>query len=296
MNRFIKQLAIGFFCIAIPITSWSAAWIDGLEGSVGDFKLSRNGQLVAVKIFLMLEEGDCIDVVHSGSTLWIASDNPSIPRKAVSYENPPYCLKSEDIGRARGLGSNLVAWIGGWLTDRVTTQARAVVSTVARGEEMQYISLPLASLGGLKMVAGRRPMYLAWEGGCPPYSVRVVTEDGHGVLMHQQGIQESRFTSAPMFFRPGRYRIEIGDKDENVKQALEVVESGAMPSPPSELQATKGSDDMQALLKAAALASHGSGWAFEAYQIASELGDHYQPARVLRESIEQGDMPPRMPQ
>jgi hypothetical protein len=301
MSLSIKPLVFGIGWLILSGNCHSAAWVDGMEnpsgiGNPGDYLLIRPGEAksIPVAIFTPLQKGDCIKVTQPGAILWIGSD--SAPRRKLTDANTSEkCFNIGNTGRAPNLASNLIAWAGEWLSVRLAPQTHSVVSTVTRGIEMQSVTVPLASYGGLRMVAGRRPLHFEWQGGHPPYSVRVLAEDGKRVVASRQTIREPRFRSDPVALPPGIYRIEIRDAEEELaSQRLDVVPAADLPAPPPELKSVKGSKDLATLLEATSLASRGHGWAFEAYQTAAELGARYQPAKLLQKSLGQGDMPPPM--
>ena len=146
------------------------------------------------------------------------------------------------------------------------------------------------------MVAGKRPLYLDWQGGKQPFSVRMVSEGGQMIVFEKRNITDRQVKIDPLSLAEGTYRIEIGDSVEMIAKNLHIVSSAEKPSPMFEAHDSKGSEDRAALVEAVRLASQGNGWAFEAYQTAAELAPRYQPAQILQDSLEHGDMPQPMPE
>jgi hypothetical protein len=124
----------------------------------------------------------------------------------------------------------------------------------------------------------------------------MVTEDGQRIVFEQRNIIDRQVKIDPLSLAEGTYRIEIGDSVELIAKNLHIVSSAEKPSPKFEAHGSKGLEDRAALVEAVRLASQGNGWAFEAYQAAAELALRCQPAQILRDSLEQGDMPLPMPE
>jgi hypothetical protein len=297
MRFFPKLLVFLLMMTSLSTDALAEYWVDDMDKESDNYQLTkRNGDTDLVTIYKTLENGDCITVTGTKANLWIASD--SGPREMLSHDGiSNKCIKEKYDKNTSAIISNLVEWAGHWLTDRIhTTTTRAVVSLVTRGDEAKGLTIPLANQGGLKMMSGKRPLHLGWQGGKPPFSVRIASEEGRKTLFERRNIPDRRVKSTPLFLAEGIYRIEIGDAVGKISQNLHVVSSKEIPYPTLKPHGSKSSQDRLALAEAVRLASQGEGWALEAYQTAADLAPRYQPARILRESLEQGDMPRPMPE
>lgn len=299
MHSFLKSLALTLIATALSVNALAESWVDEIDKPPEAYKLTKNDKTqIPVSIFKNLENGDCIEVIGSDAKLWIASD--SSPRQMLSHDGVSNkCIKEKDTSHNSAVivFSNVVEWSGHWLTNRISSPtARSVVSAVARGDEPKGIAIPLANQGGLRMVAGKRPLYLAWQGGKQPFSVHLIKDDGQRIVFEQRNIKDRQVKIDPLSLGEGNYRIEIGDSVEMIAKNLRIVSSAEKPSPKFEAHGNKGLEDRAVLVEAVRLASQGNGWAFEAYQAATELAPRYQPAQILQDSLEQGDMPLPMPE
>ena len=95
---------------------------------------------------------------------------------------------------------------GGWPGSRMSRPPR-------RGLEAQRPA-PLHSTPFLAprsfLTAGVRPLYLAWQGGQPPYAVTLRAPDGH-VLAAQAGLSVPQWQTPRLTLKAGRHQLE-GDR------------------------------------------------------------------------------------
>jgi hypothetical protein len=294
MHSFLKLLF--FLLVAFLSTGTQAAyWIDEINREPDDYQLIKaNKTKVPVAIYKTLEDGDCIEVIGAKAKLWIASD--SGPKEMLSRDGiSNKCITEKKPTSIKT--SNLAEWAGRWLTSRIhSTTSRTAVSLLTRGDEAKGITIPLANHGGLKMVSGKRSLYFSWQGGKPPFSVRMTSEAGRRTLFERRSITDRQVEFDPAFLAEGIYRIEIGDAVGTTAEKLRIVSPGEMPYSGVKSRASGNLQDQLAVVEAVKLASQGDGWAFEAYQNAADLAPRYQPAQILQKSLEQGDVPSPMPE
>jgi hypothetical protein len=297
MYTFLKLSVFLLMMASLSADALAAYWIDGMDKEPDNYRLtSGNGDPAPVAIYKKLEDGDCIEVTGAKASLWIASD--SGPREMLSHDGVANkCINEKHAADTSVMISNLTEWAGRWLTSRIqSTSTRTVVSLVTRGDEAKGITIPLANQGGLRVISGRRPIYIGWQGGKQPFSVRLMSENGPRTVFERQNIMDRRVKTDPLFLNEGTYRMEISDAVGVATQSLRVVSSKQMPYPALKPSGSKSSQDRQALAEAVRLASQREGWAFEAYQTAADLAPGYRPAQILQESLEHGDMPRPMPE
>ena len=94
----------------------------------------------------------------------------------VNYKNSPYTVKSK--GKVSSTSSNIWAWLKQVLTDWHEEELQttvAIVNTKAVRDKPSKISAPnthlLKKYRSRNLVAGTRPLYLAWERGKAPYEL-----------------------------------------------------------------------------------------------------------------------------
>lgn len=289
MRRFVITLGASLLMAASGIGS-AAIWIVDFSGELGDFILERGDQRIPLEIYRELQSGDRASVLAEGSVLSLKQDDGNWIE--VRKNNSPYLIR--DAGRPPGPMANLWHGFRAWLTrQRVEGIDRPVVSVSFRGGSHAHIHMPLVSGATARLQAGTRPLYLAWQGGQGPYQVRLTTSDRTKVLLDQSDISmpggnTQPFQTAPLTLEPGQYRLMIGDAQEWLTLAIEVLPPAALPVPPAPLAAIAPSEVQQTLTALWLATQNGDDWRLEAYQRAMSLEGNHPSTRLLRYSLEQG--------
>ena len=290
MNRCMTSLG-SLLLLAASVTASAATWIVDFTGAPDDFRLERDNQTLPVEIYRQLQPNDRLFVLVDGSVLSLKQDDGS--RIEIQKNNSPYVIR--DQGKPPAALENFLHGCRTWLTrQRLEEVDRPVIGIYTRGEPVQPISLPLVPSATTRLNAGTRPLYLAWQGGEPPYQVRLTNAAGKE-LMKQTGIaapggNTQPFKTAPLHLQPGQYRLTIRDAQRQATVAVEVVPTTPLP-PPATLAGVTDADIRQTL-EALWLVSQGEAWRLEAYQRVIPLEAQHRPARLLRYSLEKGQAPP----
>lgn len=293
MNRVGKGGVSILLLLVLSATVGAATWIEDFDGQPEAYRLERNGQAMPVEIYQELQVGDRLVVTEQNHTLWVRHDDGS--RTAITSERSPYPVQQQ--AATPGIVSNLISWAGSWLNTRWGEgRLRPVVSTVSRGGEIKPITVPLVLEEPAHLVAGDRPLHLAWEGGYPPFRLRLVMQARNSVVLDKQGIDLEgvntwHYRSEPVPLAVGRYRLEIGDGKRRETVDIEVVPSSALPVPPAALEGSGEENNVEQTVYAWWLAAQNEAWMLEAYQRAAELADSHAPARILKHSLATGDRP-----
>lgn len=300
MNHAITSL-VSLLLLAANMTVSAATWIVDFSGKPEDFRLEHGNQTLPVEIYRQLQPNDRLSVLVEDSSISLKQDDGS--RIEIQKSNSPYVIR--DQGKPPTALDNFLHICRTWLTrqrleevDRpvigISTRAPVIgIYTRAPREPVPPISLPLAPGAKVRLSAGTRPLYLAWQGGEPPYQVRLTNAAGKE-LMKQTDIKvpggnAQPFETAPVALKPGQYRLLINDNHRQTTVAIEVV--SAIPLPPSKILAGVRDADIRQTLEALWLASQGEIWRLEAYQRVMPLAGQHRPARLLRYSLEKGQAP-----
>ncbi len=290
MNRCMTSLG-SLLLLAVSVTASAATWIVDFTGEPDDFRLERDNQTLPVEIYRQLQPNDRLFVLVDGSVLSLKQDDGS--RIEIRKNNSPYIIR--DQGQPPAALDNLWHGLCSWLTkQRLEEVDRPVIGIYTRGEPVQPISLPLVPSATTRLSAGTRPLYLAWQGGEPPYQVRLTNAAGKEIMKQSDiaapGGNTQPFKTASLPLTPGQYRLIISDAQRQAAVAVEVVPVTPLP-PPATLAGITDADIRQTL-EALWLASQGEIWRLEAYQRVMSLEAQHRPARLLRYSLENGQAPP----
>ncbi len=291
MQRYYLTFLSSLLLLITSVATPAATWIEDFSGDPADFRLERGTQPLPVEIYRMLQAGDRLTVLEEDSVLYLKRDDGS--RVDIRKSAAPYIV--QETGQPPGPMTNLWQEISAWLTrQRVDGVDRPVISVITKGGPIPPISLPLVPGEKARLDAGTRPLYLAWQGGEPPYQVRLTNAAGQE-LLKQSGIaapggNTQPFKTAPVPLTPGQYQLIISDAQRQATVAVEVVPATPLP-PPATLAGITDADIRQTL-EALWLASQGEAWRLEAYQRVMPLEAQHRPARLLRYSLEKGQAPP----
>jgi len=134
-------------------------------------------------------------------------------------------------------------------------------------------------------------MELAWTGGRPPFTVRLV-RDGKGEVAAAAGLNTRRASLGEVDIQPGLHAVHVRDSAGVSRLARVLV------VPPDSVPSLQGagtaglSGGSRLLLESVSLAGMGDGrWSWEAWLRLGRLGEDETAARV-RAELEGGRLPP----
>ena len=296
---------VALFCapalmLALPLAAQEHAspqvgWIEKFDGNAADYGIFHRGEQRPPNGFWVpLYAGDRIIVHHATGRIYLNfGGGPSITvcRKKTSPgdcdEASPYTVQA---AREPGPVASLVHWAGDWLTGwwaiRPPEREREVR---IRGPE---IEVPLLDAPQVRLIAGRRVLRLAWQGGTPPYRLVIYRQGVVDPLVVRENIPVPRIKEETFAFEPDEaYSLELRDaRGISWRKSFRVLRAEALPSPPPALDALPGK--MRETLLATWLASQEDGaWIWEAYLLVAALPEDYLPATALRDALEYGHHP-----
>jgi hypothetical protein len=273
------------------LTPTAVGYIEQLAGNLEDFSIERRGSAVPLALLLPLHVGDRLIVRGAGSMALLQCGNRSlrVTERDSPFVVPPVTAPPNFLTR---LGSLLME-VGSRLT---TQQAKTVtkVSTSSRGEEIP-LAIPLLHDRMNQIPRNGAALYLGWTGGVPPYDLLLLPQVAGSVeLVHLKGLEEPR-VAVPLAsaLSPGFFRVEVTDNDGTiVRGTFEVVET--MPSLSVAGDVGLQDNDLPVPLHAVMTADvwaqrNPAQWSLHAYQTVAPFGDSFEPARLLRDCLEESD-------
>jgi hypothetical protein len=94
--------------------------------------------------------------------------------------------------------------------------------------------MPLLAKSENRLIAGKRALHLAWQGGMAPYWVRVYHGETEKPCLSKSGISSRRIQFEERILSAGHYRVIVSDdKGRIVEETFQVVE-GSYPSLPKQ--------------------------------------------------------------
>lgn len=267
--------------------SRSVGYIEVLHGSLDAFSIERQGRAFPPALLLPIQAGDRVHVRGGGNLLTLRCGSKAIK---VTTEESPYVIpvSAAPPGFVARLGDVLIA-----LAARLQQQqakAAATVSLSGRGEEIT-LTMPLLDEQRSKLRSDVTRVFLAWRGGTPPYRVRVTSLTTDADLARVETLEEPRvglqLAMTPMPI--GTIEVDVQDSaGGRASSSIEIVPSHGVPVIPKSLS----DQDMPAELKRVLAADWLSRqnrreWGFQAYQLAAQDASSFEPARLLRDCLEE---------
>jgi len=297
MNIMFKKIVLTFLLgLSVTVNATSSAvvgWIDDFEGDPNNYSLIRGSQPLPVEFFTPLQNGDQIKALHAQHRIILKFGDKT--RVEVSQKNSPHVVKP--IGKVPSQFDHLLTWVGEWITIwyRKEKAVEKRISSSIKGDasnevppDIKLLTVPKRPDKKMQVTSGMKPLYLAWAGGTPPYHVEIKRHKK--TLVYLKGLPTWRIhTLKCLLLQRGDYRVILRDAKQKPLEYTFTVVANKPPYPP-ELQNANLPALTRLTLQAAWLAAQDRGiWAFEAYQSVAPIAQYYQPARILRDTLEKGE-------
>lgn len=265
----------------------SVGYIETLHGSLDAFSIERQGKAFPPALLLPIQAGDRVHVRGGGNLLTVRCGSKAVK---VTPEESPYVIPASAAppGFVSRLGDVLIA-----LAARLQQQqakAAATVSLSGRGEEIT-LTMPLLDEQRSKLRSDATRVFLAWRGGTPPYRVRLTSPATDTDFSRVDGLEESRvglqLTATPLPI--GTIEVDVQDNaGGHASSSIEIIPSQRVPVIPKSLSDQGMSPELKRVLAADWLSRQNRReWGFQAYQLAAQDAGAFEPARLLRDCLEE---------
>jgi hypothetical protein len=265
-----------------------AAMIEEINGSLNLFEVKRGKEKLSVFPLMVLRSGDELSVLKPEDTLLKKNQQTYIrltfggnQSEKVIYKKLPYLVKKRDTTPSivENIAINTKTWFRSLYEHFYNT-----VETHTKGG-IEVFLIPLLTEHEIQLlVAGKRVLHFAWQGGVGPYQVGVYQENLDKIVSHKKS--DSKQVSFEGSWLPGYYQVIIHYHDEDSKKTIHGQFQVVTRSHPK----LSGQDALNTTLQAAWLAQQENGvWRLEAYQQVFDFAEEkYQPALVLKKGLEAG--------
>lgn len=232
--------------------------------------------------------------VYQGDVILIGSQNGVVTIRCggtierITLEQSPFTLETETVQSTKL--SNLLEWLSSFFHDLPKESEIRTVSL--RGVPL---AIPLLESLGSSVSAEREVLHVGWIGGRLPVTIKLrLTLDG--AVVFSGDVTESARAVLPLRqpMSPGTYELELLDANsELIRIRFEAVKPENLPVVHRADFALLGERRVQQTLHAALLVrANGGRFAFEAYQMVSEIAHEHLPASRLSRALERGLRPP----
>ncbi|BAP55500.1 secreted protein [Thioploca ingrica] len=306
MNKIGLWIILSGWLLSLSALAQEVGWINQFDGQTENYLLKRENKTVPVDLLKLLEVGDQISVTDKQHSIELNLQGGNQTVK-VTYENSPFLIEANHQVPAE------LSELWKWTTKRFDEWHQLLIQkeelkkkqleqeAKTRGEgsaKSPTMSLlanekPDVTLQSAYLVAGKRPLYLQWHGGTPPY--RVTIKKRLDELLTLTTEQTMITTEAITFDANSPYRVEIIDAKNNAfKGGFRAVNPESLPTHPEALPTNKLPEVVYQTLQAIWLTAQKEGneeeskWIFEAYQQIAALANQYLPAQLLQQALAQG--------
>lgn len=316
MNKVGIWIVISGWLLSLSTLAQEVGWINQFDGQAGNYLLQRENKALPVTLLMLLKVGDQILVNDKQHSIELNLQGGIQPVK-VTYENSPFLIQASHQVPAEM--NELWKWTTGRFDEwrqLLIVQQKQLEQSKTRGEPPSAKPImPLLSniktdetLQSARLVAGKRPLYLQWQGGTPPY--RVTIKQRLDELLTLTTDKTVITTEAINFEVDKPYRVEITDaNNQEFIGGFRVISPEKLPTYPGSLPISRLPQVVYQTLQAIWLAAQQeikaketqtegtqteknqpeeSKWIFEAYQQAAAVANHYLPAQLLQQALAQG--------
>ena len=256
-------------------------WVETVSADAAGATVTRNGKTETVSALMPVQPGDEFRVTQGKVMLVVAGADPV----TVDPAHSPFVVK------AKGDTPDLWSRVFGYATKQMTGSAvkpTGTTAAVARDlPESHILRSPLLETKETYFSAGAPAFDLSWQGGQPPYEVKV-TPDRGGTPLQAGGLTDRRLHAAGWHLPPGTFTVTITDRaGQKVQYGMDAVEPAKLPTAPSELTQAALPGPAQDMVYALWLAQQADGaWKLEAYRRLLALGDALPTARKFAARLE----------
>lgn len=298
----LRKLLILWLLTSTAVIYAESLVVGNIEDLACPSKYYALNETFPVKILMDLHTGDKLTLTENKSlssacrekitseTRVLSVNLNGKSNQAIKYSELPYTVPAGST--ITTTSDNLLSQLSSWFTeqnDEQLKQQKRLVGLTSKtgGDEKPRIAV----LGGdqQRLVAGERELFVAWQFGTPPFTVKINDNREERTLFNSK-LEQLQFQQR-LKLVPGTYSLSIEDVHQQaVKYTFTVV-----PELPSivlsqELSNSIANDELTRLIaQALCLATQDKGiWRFEVIQQITPHVEKYAPARILREALLQG--------
>lgn len=200
--------------------AYAVLFIADIEGKSETVEIQREGKILPPAFFMPLKEKDIIRITSADTKLTLLRDgrNPTI----LNRSNTPFTIPQQNPSQS--VWDSIVAW---W-TDIPTPESREkAIAVFGRGDDTPGKSYPLKLLGsnphGDNWITLETPqLYIAWEGGKAPFTIRLLDEQNNILVEHQSQIR-SVLLSTKKLQVGQNYHVQVSCIDPSKSNQTRIV-------------------------------------------------------------------------
>jgi hypothetical protein len=258
-----------FLCGATQATEIGVAeigWVLEYAPISAEHRILRAQKAMELRLGTPLLTGDVIDVVDGGDVLVGFADGSERRFSGKGRWELPIVQQRSAIWSAMQSLLGMVERQGKLASSASTRDPGACITSPAAPLRVPLFERPQ------RVIAGTQTLSIAWEGGCPTFSMSV--KRGETTLASRSGLKDRLIVLKDVQLIPGTYSLAIGDGRSNVIEATFNV----VPNGPAPQGGNATSPTMRALLDSVWLSDHEQGvWRAESLKRLQPLIAERQP-------------------
>lgn len=262
-----------------------------------DYKIERNPEFAKQIVnFTLLYQGDKVTILKEGVEVKILLGGTE--EKVITKKEPPYEVPEMEIPTLWGnfvmqVSSLFLGENGSNNSPEAAASRGGPSGTSSKQEEtpLNMNLLPTTGSDPYYLLPGKRPLYLGWSGGQPPYAIKITKKGQCEEVIDFLVSSEPRVKTEVIDFKVGTDLYKVTIRDSNKKDVMgqfSVVGENKNPSLPQSEEIKN--EEIQQMSQALWLLKQkdGSKWLFEVYQWISAIaeGKNKGIAEELRTKLE----------
>lgn len=294
------------YLLMLSLLSWTIplfATIPPVVGNIEDlacpskyYSLTRQNETFPVKILMDLHTGDKLTLTEDKSLLSDCKEKitPETkvlsvnlngkPNQTIKYSELPYTVPAGPT--ITTTSDNLLSQLSFWLTEQNDSQLKRLAGLHGKAGGDERPRIAVLEGNQQQLVAGERELFVAWQFGTPPFTVKI-----HGNVEERtlSNLGQSQFQPLlKLKLVPGTYSLSVKDaRQQAVEYRFAVVPTLPFVALPKKLSDSMNNDELTRLIvQALCLTTQDKGiWRFEAIQQITPHVEKYALVRILREAL-----------
>ncbi len=254
MNR-IALFLLGFLGLftSHALAVGEIGYVEDFHGAASGYRVIREGQEIALKLCLPLQNGDRIEV---------AGDDGRVVLRLIGRPDPVVWSKADgqtpiaaELTRA-GFWSNFLDWTVASISP-LDEEKRAQVLTNIRNDGNQEFAVPLFK-APQTIAAGKRTIAFGWLKPSQVVEVSILLKSGKKIISKAKG-SGGLWVSPELDLKAGNYRVEVAAGGTKAEGKIMAVDPSKLPAIPEELRIETIPEPMRRTAQALWLAAQGKG-------------------------------------
>ena len=250
----------------------AAVWVEQVNGNSKAIIIARKGNFLETTEMMRLLPGDIVKVTDGKSSVRILFGSGNV--KNITKAASPFTIEGKQEGSS--FLTNLFGEVKKMLV--ANSDETQAVAMITRGRSKQLVMLGTGDEENL-VLAGQRPLAVAWSGGAAPYKLSLINPDSDEAVFAKAALTEQQLTidtksMGTSGLAAGEYQVLVegaAKTSSSIEIELLVVEASELPEQAQQLLKLSLDKRVEARLLINLLHKQPA-WRFFAYSLALQHG------------------------